>query len=73
VVFRAAEEDANPFEGESSDGNVAESTFGALLSIVSSAPEGLRDGLPRPLDEGLAEKLKARARVTALLGVKWEE
>jgi hypothetical protein len=49
-------EDADPFEGECTKRSLMGATALAVAFIEGLGPEGTRDGLANPLDEGLALK-----------------
>jgi hypothetical protein len=51
----AAEEDADPFECQGTDGGVVGGAFGAVAVVASPGPEGAGNGFGGPLDEGLEE------------------
>jgi hypothetical protein len=52
----AAVEDAEPLEGESAEGGLVLHAGSLAPGVEGAGPEGARDGLPDPLDEGLAEE-----------------
>ena len=52
-------QEADPLEGQGTDGHLVRTALGALLAIEGAGPEGLVDGLRRPLDEGLAHEGRA--------------
>ena len=52
----AAEQDANPLEGQGSERGVAGGALGTMLLVELPRPEGLRDALGRPFDKGLTEE-----------------
>src|SRR6185295_6194021 len=70
----AAMEDADPLEGESTKRCLMGAATLAVALVECFGPEGARDGLPYPLDEGLALESGAReapvdpALVAAALG-----
>ena len=53
-------EDANPLESKSAKSGLMASAASPACFVESFCPEGPRDGLADPLDEGLAEKRGAR-------------
>ena len=57
-IFRAAENDANPFEGQPSHRRVVSLASLPLLLIVASRPWRVSDGMPRPLVKALPQKLR---------------
>src|SRR5262249_50023328 len=57
AVDPAAVKDANPLKGERAQGRVVGRAASALLVVEGARPEGLRDGLAGPLDEGLSSEL----------------
>lgn len=59
-VLPTAEEDAYPLEGESAQCALVRSAASALLRVEGSGPEGARNGLSRPFDEGLTQEGWAR-------------
>jgi len=52
-------QDADPIEGERTDGHLMRAAFGAMLAIEGAGPEGLVDGLRGPLHEGLTDEGRA--------------
>src|SRR5690349_8614791 len=52
----AAEEDADPLEGEGAEGSVTAGALFAGALIEGLCPEGLGDALCGPLDEGLSKE-----------------
>jgi hypothetical protein len=56
AVDPAAEEDANPLEGEGAEGGLVLHAASLAACVEGVGPEGARDGLPNPLDEGLSEE-----------------
>src|SRR5262245_59434746 len=67
-------EDADPLECECPQGGVSRRALGPVALVERAGPEGARDRLGSPFDEGLAEELGAGvapmndARVAAALG-----
>ena len=57
VVLPAAVEDAEPFEGEGADGDVAGFAAGALAVIEVVGPLAAGDGVGGPFVHGLADEL----------------
>jgi hypothetical protein len=55
-------EDADPLESEGSERSLAAQAASATALVEGVRPEGSWDGLRDPLDEGLAEKLRARIK-----------
>ena len=56
AVDPAAVEDADPLEGESAEGGLVVHAASLAPGVEGVGPEGARDGLPDPLDEGLSEE-----------------
>jgi hypothetical protein len=75
TVGPAAVEDADPLEGESAKGSLVLHATSSAAGVEGVGPEGARDGLANPLDEGLAEEGGApiapvyRGLVAAALGL----
>ena len=59
VIFPAAKDDADPFEGQDADSAVVGFTFLTLGLIEGFGPFGARDRLAGELVKGLAEELWA--------------
>jgi hypothetical protein len=60
AVEPAAVQDADPLEGQGTQGGLVSCTASAEGFIEGFGPEGARDGLGRPLDEGLADEFAAK-------------
>jgi hypothetical protein len=56
AVDPATIEDADPFERQSSKGSLVLHAASLARVVEGARPEGARDGLPDPLDEGLAKE-----------------
>ena len=60
AVDPATMKDTDPFEGESTKRSLMGATAFAVALVEGPSPEGARDGLAHPLDEGLALEGGAR-------------
>ena len=56
AVGPAAMQDSDPLEGESTEGGLMVHASSLATSVKGVGPEGARNGLPDPFDEGLAEE-----------------
>jgi hypothetical protein len=56
AVDPAAVEDADPLEGESAESGLVPHAASLASGVEGAGPEGARDGLAHPFDEGLAEE-----------------
>src|SRR4051794_3135673 len=54
-----AVEDSDPLEGERSEGSLVPHAASSTALLECLRPEGARDGLAHPLDEGLAQEGRA--------------
>ena len=58
-ILPASKHVADPLERKRAQGGLVRAAFGALLIIERVRPEGTRDGLCGPLDEGLTDEFAA--------------